>query len=109
MSNNTGQTIIALLTGVVVGAGIGILFAPDKGSVTRGKIKSGLEEGKDELVDKFNELLTLMSKKGENVKANLENNIESLVSSGSHKAEEVIEFLEKQLVILKAKNAKLQK
>lgn len=109
MSNNTGQTIIALLTGALVGAGIGILFAPEKGSVTRGKIKTGLEEGKDELTLKFNELITLLKKKGENVKADLESNIESLVSSGSYKAEEAIEFLEKQLETLKAKNAKLHK
>jgi len=109
MSNNTGHTIIALLTGALVGAGIGILFAPDKGSVTRAKIKTGLEEGKDELVHKVNELLDLLKKKGQNVKADLENSIENLVSSGSYKAEEAIEFLEKQLEILKAKNAKLHK
>lgn len=109
MSNNTGHTIIALLTGALVGAGIGILFAPDKGSVTRAKIKTSLEEGKDELVHKVNELLDLLKKKGQNVKADLENSIENLVSSGSYKAEEAIEFLEKQLEILKAKNAKLHK
>jgi gas vesicle protein len=32
MSNSTGNTFLALLTGAVIGAGIGILFAPDKGS-----------------------------------------------------------------------------
>ncbi|MFZ5431555.1 MAG: YtxH domain-containing protein [Bacteroidota bacterium] len=109
MSNNTGQTIIALLTGALVGAGIGILFAPDKGSVTRQKIKTGMEEAKDEMEHKFNELLSLLKKKGEDVKADLESSIENLVSSGSYKAEEAIEFLEKQLETLKAKNAKFHK
>jgi gas vesicle protein len=109
MSNNTGQTIIALLTGALVGAGLGLLFAPEKGSVTRSKIKTGLEEGKDELTHKYNELLTLLKKKGEDVKADLESNIENLVTSGSYKAEEAIEFLEKQLETLKAKNAKFHK
>jgi len=109
MPNNTGHTVIALFTGVLVGAGLGILFAPDKGSVTRGKIKAGLEEGKEELSEKFDEMIKLLRKKGGNIKTDLENNIESLVSSGSYKAEEAIEFLEKQLDILKAKNAKFQK
>lgn len=109
MSNNTGHTILALLTGAVVGAGLGILFAPDKGTVTRGKIKTGFDEGKDELLHKFNELIKLLKKKGDDVKADLENSIDNLVSSGSYKAEEAIEFLEKQLETLKAKNAKLHK
>lgn len=37
MSNNTGNVLTALLTGAVVGAGIGILYAPDKGKRTRKK------------------------------------------------------------------------
>jgi gas vesicle protein len=109
MENNTGHTIIALLTGALVGAGIGILFAPDKGSVTRAKIKTGMEESKDELVHKFNELITLLKSKGEHMKEDLESSIENLVSSGSYKAEEAIDFLEKQLETLKAKNAKYHK
>jgi gas vesicle protein len=41
MSNNTG-TVISPLTGAAIGAGVGILFAPDKGS--RGKIKDGYKD-----------------------------------------------------------------
>ena len=39
MSNKTGDSILALLAGAAIGVGIGILFAPDKGSKTREKIK----------------------------------------------------------------------
>ena len=46
MTNNTGNTLLALLAGAAVGKGIGILFAPDKGSKTRKKIRDGFEHEK---------------------------------------------------------------
>ena len=47
---NTSKILIALGAGVAIGGVLGILFAPDKGSVTRHKI----EEGSKRLVDNFN-------------------------------------------------------
>ena len=44
MSNHLGNTTIAVLAGVVVGAGLGILFAPDEGKKTRKKIKKTFNE-----------------------------------------------------------------
>lgn len=38
MASNTGQTLLALLTGAAIGAGIGILYAPEKGEKTRKNI-----------------------------------------------------------------------
>lgn len=53
MGNNSGKGIAALLLGVAIGAGIGMLFAPDKGEVTRGKISGGLRAKRDELLEKI--------------------------------------------------------
>lgn len=36
--STTGKIILAAVTGVVVGAALGILFAPDKGSETRSRL-----------------------------------------------------------------------
>ncbi len=52
MSNNT-NSVLALLLGAAIGAGVGILFAPDKGSKTREKIKDGFDDAKDNLKHKL--------------------------------------------------------
>ena len=39
MSNDSGNILLAVLTGAIIGAGAGILYAPDKGEKTRKKIK----------------------------------------------------------------------
>jgi len=51
--NNTGKIVVAIAAGVAVGAVLGVLFAPDKGSETRKKMS---DEGKklyDDAKDKF--------------------------------------------------------
>lgn len=66
MSN--GKVLLGLLAGVAVGATMGILFAPEKGSVTRKKISDKGEDYAEELGDKFNEFMGIISKQFEAVK-----------------------------------------
>ena len=109
MSNSTGNTFLALLTGVAIGAGVGILFAPDKGSKTREKIKDGFDDVKNELKNKLDHASEELNGKFSTAKNDLEETYEDLVSNMSHKTEDIILFLEEKLAELKRQNAKLQK
>ena len=109
MSNNTGNTLLAVLAGVAIGAGLGILYAPDKGSKTRGKIKDGFDDAKNELKNKLDNASFELKDKFTSAKYDLEGTYEELVSNMSHKTEDVISFLEEKLAELKRQNAKLQK
>jgi len=52
MKNNS-KILVALAAGVAVGAVLGILFAPDKGSDTRKKIVDGGKKITDDVKNKF--------------------------------------------------------
>jgi len=67
-SNDAKKIIGALLIGTAVGAAIGILFAPAKGTDTRKNISEKSEDFTDTLKDKFNEFLDTVKKEYEMVK-----------------------------------------
>ena len=56
-----GNVVIGALAGVAVGALLGILFAPDKGTETRRKISSKGKEAAEDLKDKFNDFVDEVS------------------------------------------------
>jgi gas vesicle protein len=109
MSSKTSSSVIALLAGAAIGAGLGILFAPDKGSKTREKIKEGLDDFKNQARDKWETLEEDTKEKFSRTKDDLKETVENLLSDTSYKAEEAISFLEEKLAELKRENAKLQK
>ena len=108
MGNNKGKILIAVLAGAAVGAGLGILYAPNKGTKTRKKIKHAvvdttqdvsdwLEHAKDELVRSAYDNKKVFDKK-----------IEDTISNMSHKVEDIMKGMEHKLEEIKKKNAKLQ-
>ena len=101
MSDNTGKTVLALLAGAAIGAGLGILFAPDKGSETRRKIKEGLDHEKDILKHRLSEVTDNIKSKFSKAKRDLESEFDHMLANSDHKREEIIEALEKKLAELK--------
>ncbi|MDN3678455.1 YtxH domain-containing protein [Flavobacterium paronense] len=109
MSTKNGNGILALLAGTAIGVGLGILFAPDKGSKTREKIKGGFDDLKNDSLSKWNTLENETMKKFSKTKDELKETVEDLLSHSSHEAEDAISFLEEKLAELKKQTAKLQK
>ena len=102
---NKGTIALSVLLGAVVG----VLLAPGKGSNTRQKIKEEAKDIKDKISKDFTEVKEDLSKTAASGKETFKKGMGKFTSKASYKTEPVITFLEKQVAILKKKNKTLQK
>lgn len=109
MTNNSGNVLLALLAGAVVGAGVGILYAPDKGKTTRKKIKDKAVKAKKDITEKVSHAKEEVSKTMDEKKIEFEKKLQDTISDMSLRADAIIVNLEHKLEDLRKKNAQLQK
>jgi gas vesicle protein len=107
--SNSSNTVVGLLAGTVIGATLGILFAPEKGAITRQRISEEALAAKDIMAEKAGELKSQVSSTVIDGKESLDTQLESIVTNVSHKADDVISTLEQKLKELRAKNKQAHK
>ncbi len=86
-SNNTGKIIGALVIGAVVGAALGILFAPDKGSKTRSKLVGGAKDLAEDLKQKIQDEISALRSKAEELEEMTEDKIADITKNLKHKVD----------------------
>jgi gas vesicle protein len=95
-----GNTLITFLAGAAVGAILGILYAPDKGTVTREKLSFQLDKYKKLLEDYLNDLV---SGKDTPLTSEAKSQGEKVVSETRGKAERLLEDVDELLEQLRGK------
>jgi len=66
---SSGKVVVGVLAGMAVGALLGVLFAPDKGSETRKKMAEKGGDLVDNVKDKLNDLIDELNQKIDAAKA----------------------------------------
>lgn len=79
---STSKTVLTLFAGAVIGGAMGfaagMLLAPDKGSETRKKVKSAIDDLTDEFSEKVDEMVNQFGDMVEEAQVVAEENIPSM-------------------------------
>jgi len=113
---NKCNSMSTFILGALIGAAIGVLYAPAKGETTRKKVKKWVketyEDGKDELMDRTHELREKLSvqtaaakEKAEELKELTAEKAEELKERLNEKAAEIKLQAQEKIDVLRAKAA----
>lgn len=109
MSNNTSNTVFALLTGAAIGAAFGVLYAPQSGEETRGQLKEEANKAKDKLGKEYEDLSGQVNEYAATAKTKFEERINKLFNKANDQADDILANMESELEDLRKKNSKLVK
>jgi len=94
---NTGKVLLGVVAGAATGALLGVLFAPNKGEITRKKISRGTGHYADEVKTKFNDFLDTMTEKFDKVKEDISEFADEKMAKVGKVKEGVAEFTEEKM------------
>lgn len=105
--SNSSRTFISFLAGVATGAAIGILYAPEKGEITRDKLSYRLSRYREQLQKFINDLIergdeVALEVVGGDRSAKAEG--QKVVSEARLKAEKLLEDVESLMSQIKSKS-----
>jgi gas vesicle protein len=89
-SNDTVKVIGSMLLGSLIGATIGVLFAPHKGSKTRRKLMEGTQDISDEIKCAIKEELKALKLKAGELENMASEKMNSLSNSLQHSIESMV-------------------
>lgn len=107
--SSSSKSFFSFLTGLITGAAIGVLYAPEKGEVTRDKLaeklskyRTQLEEFITDLIERGDEVAIEMMGGETSSKAKAEG--QKVVNEAREKAEKLLEDVENLMTQIKSKN-----
>ncbi len=104
--SNSSRTFLAFLAGLAAGTAIGILYAPEKGEVTRDKLAYKLARYREQLEEFINDLI----ERGDDVAMDMVNGDskakadgQKVVNEARQKAERLLEDVETLMAEIKSR------
>jgi gas vesicle protein len=100
MSSSGKDFTLGLLTGAAIGSAIALLYAPDSGSNTRGKISYRLSS----YIDELNELIDQLKNEKEKFTSDAKQKSDDVVTDAKKRADDLIKEAEALLDNIERKN-----
>lgn len=95
--SNSSRTLVAFLAGVATGAAIGVLYAPEKGEITRDKLSYRLSKYREQLQGLISDLL-----EGKDLPESLaKTEGQKVVTNAREKAERLLEDVDRLMAQIK--------
>ncbi|MDF7820666.1 YtxH domain-containing protein [Runella sp. MFBS21] len=95
--SNSSRTLVAFLAGVATGAAIGVLYAPEKGEITRDKLSYRLSKYREQLQGLISDLL-----EGKDLPESLaKTEGQKVVTDAREKAERLLEDVDRLMAQIK--------